>query len=397
MLNFLHSPCLQIFIYYIYVLFCAITGVYCPNQEPGPYNMPPPPPAPDNSNNNFNYHFLSPPQEAYPKELPKRFPCTQCHKSFSRSHHLKSHMRTHTGERPFACDLCQRSFAKHSDLTRHKQFVHGSVTTFYICEECGRTFSRKDHLKSHLLTHKNRPLKSSGENDDDSFIKTYSCDNCGRAYIRLENLKKHQEQRCESVEKSGNISKTIVDDLKDERITEKVFKGINFHFMSVNDVKNRVDNTLRSYPCEFCSRLFIRKDHLKNHERTHTGERPFQCERCDKRFAKRFVMTRHLRNVHRVNTKMHKCPDCDRMFARTDHLKTHMRIHILAAVRNKTKSKVHICGICEKEFTRSDNLKTHMKIHLLAAVKLQQQDTNNPHQVMNNVNPNEPEEYKLPQ
>ncbi|KAK6619501.1 hypothetical protein RUM43_012258 [Polyplax serrata] len=320
----------------------------------------------------MNFHFLSSsPPQVKPADPLRRFQCTDCLKLFTRNDHLKNHMRTHTGERPYECDVCQRSFAKHFDLTRHKQYVHGSVTMFFICEECGRTFSRKDHLKSHLITHKNRPAQPSTDNPS-SPVKLFQCQACGRAYCRLENLKRHMEKHCGNEQKGNCISKEVINDLKDETITENIFKGINFHFMSVNDVKTPVETALRSFACEFCDRLFLRKEHLKNHERTHTGERPFQCDQCDKRFAKRFVMTRHLRNVHRINTKMHKCPDCDRMFARTDHLKTHMKIHILALVRNQQKEKAHKCDVCDRTFTRSDNLKTHMKIHLLAAVKMQQ-------------------------
>lgn len=57
------------------------------------------------------------------------------------------------------------------------------------------------------------------------------------------------------------------------------------------------------FECEYCGRLFARKDHVKNHERTHTGEKPFHCKECDKRFAKKYVMTRHLQNVHLVNVR----------------------------------------------------------------------------------------------
>ncbi|KAI8872513.1 hypothetical protein GQ42DRAFT_114939, partial [Ramicandelaber brevisporus] len=51
----------------------------------------------------------------------KKHICPQCGKGFSRPSALISHCHTHTGERPFKCDLrtCDSRFALRSNMRRH--------------------------------------------------------------------------------------------------------------------------------------------------------------------------------------------------------------------------------------------------------------------------------------
>lgn len=48
-----------------------------------------------------------------------RFICTVCGKKVARSGDLSVHMRTHTGERPYACSLCPKRYRMSSHLTAH--------------------------------------------------------------------------------------------------------------------------------------------------------------------------------------------------------------------------------------------------------------------------------------
>ncbi|XP_050361767.1 transcription factor Sp2-like [Nymphalis io] len=85
----------------------------------------------------------------------------------------------------------------------------------------------------------------------------------------------------------------------------------------------------RKHLCHYpdCGRVFIKKNHLVVHLRSHSGEKPYTCnfKLCGKRFSRSDELSRHKR-IH-SGEKIHKCPECPKSFTRSDHLTKHIRIH----------------------------------------------------------------------
>ena len=135
----------------------------------------------------------------------KNYQCTwpYCEASFKDSNRLKHHYYTHTGERPYKCDVCDASFKQAPHLHKHKRIhtlgIQQSTTMstrsssgMYICPEpdCQRKFRTANDLERHQRMLEHRSLIVKMEDDVHHIYQCVMAD-CQQLFHNQDDLEQH--------------------------------------------------------------------------------------------------------------------------------------------------------------------------------------------------------------
>lgn len=184
----------------------------------------------------------------------------------------------------------------------------------HVCSHCSKEFGGKTDLERHMLIHSDE--------------RPHKCNECGKCYRQAVNLKNH---------------KTTAHEHK------------------------------KQFACTQCPKSFALKERLRLHMRLHSGEKPYPCALCDKRFARggqvsnqlnlrvyRTVapsssspqLQQHMVSHHKTSIQQFNCTKCSASFSTNANLRVHMERH--------EQGMEHRCSICENQFANELALRAHI-------------------------------------
>ncbi|XP_044225013.1 zinc finger E-box-binding homeobox 1-like isoform X2 [Thunnus albacares] len=127
------------------------------------------------------------------------------------------------------------------------------------------------------------PAETGGADENgtpDSFSQLHTCPYCSRGYKRNASLKEHIKYRHETSEDNYSCSHCSYTFTYRSQLERHMS-----HHRGTREQTTGGTGGTRKFKCTECSKAFKYKHHLKEHLRIHSGEKPYECSNCKKRFS----------------------------------------------------------------------------------------------------------------
>ena len=197
------------------------------------------------------------------------------------------------------CTICNHEFAQKNDLKRHKIVVHEGKKPHekqkYGCNSCDKSFRTKSNLNKHVK-------KVHDINQYVEQLKTKM-----QKYTNDSTTKKSMSIG----ETSGPFSSVI--DYQSEKMEEndlpdigKVKKEPIDENLASEDPLNIPNKSFENNnKCSLCNANFLTIFNLSRHVRSvHEGKTPFVCTICNKDFAQKSYLKKHMLRKHKKNPSL---------------------------------------------------------------------------------------------
>ncbi|XP_030385705.1 zinc finger protein 559 [Scaptodrosophila lebanonensis] len=183
----------------------------------------------------------------------------------------------------------------------------------------------------------------------------------------LRSLRAVQRRRAENANKVGasgvepsNVAAPVTTAAnKNKYYAEKTCEICNRKFVNGKTLSKHVKtvhNKIKPFICNVCGKKTARKASLIIHMRQHTGEKPLQCEQCKFSTRDPSVLHKH-RQRHKPEQDTLKCRECDYTCIQANAFKRHMRQNHAAAYRDMC------CDMCSFTSINTATLLAHKEDH----------------------------------
>ncbi|CAL1532793.1 unnamed protein product [Lymnaea stagnalis] len=346
------------------------------------------------------------------------YQCEECNKVFNKKQTLRQHFITHTNR--FACPYCEARCKSKGDLRTHIQ-THTKEKPFH-CDVCNTDYTRESILRKHMKTQthmracyerdslvrlQKQSGKPAGEKDLDQFVPAqtkvrlegFSCSHCPKILFSKAEYRKHVKSHdfkwvcnvCQKGCKTALLLKlhkkshtksnhltcrvcsrtfanlySLKEHLKSHKSSqqnkpsEEMLIKAAIHKHNKDIVKLKMHSTVSSAPvvqqkvtvfeCEVCKKTFSSEKRLDNHSRLHDGT--YICGICKKAFGTVTKLKIHLR----FHGRMFQCDTCDKSYFDEKELHEHIQ-------NQHVMEKNYPCKICNDRFLTASDLKQHVNHH----------------------------------